>query len=448
LKDGILYNTKWKISLTRDLQVSIHSLNGVRPYNTNRSPNPFLGYEPEIKRLVTPYEKLPLTPELQERRWKEWRKKDSRKKVFLRLSPFTRDQTEYFYEKFEVETADVNPKNYANYEEYLNVLEEVILDNTNLVHEQIVALAAMTSFDKDLGLKSTPDSIKIRKNFFFDSLRAERQDLLKNLGLDASDLPRAPAIAIASTSATSTHISDEDAEDDDIRQAKQLSLLEQGRPSVHSANDDDDDEIRMAKELSLDYHEQRPSPGFVDVLDVEYDDDYYYFVNQSESSISGSWNDDETEVSAAPTSTSPRQDDRELQEAVDQSLLVAIQEAVKEGVSKYQNWYAGDELRGPNGFFSWLRHGQAGQQKALAFNREMECLTDKVSAITSINALLMQPSTRYHRHSLASFLLDELKQIEGTPWHNLKMNDKSMRYDQEVIKWLIIRGGVANNPSE
>ncbi|CEG55567.1 hypothetical protein [Legionella fallonii] len=105
--------------------------------------------------------------------------------------------------------------------------------------------------------------------------------------------------------------------------------------------------------------------------------------------------------------------------------------AVRDAVKKYQEWYRGDvNHRGPNGFFSWLRHGSTGQKRAV----------DLVAQITSdgadieeiLNDLLKNPSTAYHRHSLSSFLLDELSKIEGSSWYGLAPN-KTLLYDQHKV---------------
>ncbi len=109
--------------------------------------------------------------------------------------------------------------------------------------------------------------------------------------------------------------------------------------------------------------------------------------------------------------------------------------AVKNAVKKYQEWYRGKaDHRGPNGFFSWLRHGATGQRRA----------TDLVAQITRkgadiegiVNNLLKNPSTAYHRHSLSSFLLDELRELKDSTWDGLVSNEKHLYEQQKVVAHL------------
>lgn len=109
--------------------------------------------------------------------------------------------------------------------------------------------------------------------------------------------------------------------------------------------------------------------------------------------------------------------------------------AVIQAVEKYQAWYSSEaDHRGPNGFFSWLRHGSTGQRRA----------TDLVAQITRrgtdaeglVNNLLKNPSTTYHRHSLSSFLLDELGKLAGSTWYGLKCNEKLLYEQHKVVAHL------------
>lgn len=67
-----------------------------------------------------------------------------------------------------------------------------------------------------------------------------------------------------------------------------------------------------------------------------------------------------------------------------------------------------------SGFFSFLRHGKAGAAKALAFNQNIQCTTSIDDAIDLINTLLTNRNTRYHTHSLASYVLDEVNALLGS----------------------------------
>lgn len=126
-----------------------------------------------------------------------------------------------------------------------------------------------------------------------------------------------------------------------------------------------------------------------------------------------------------------------------------IKDAVIAAVKKYGQWYRKENVsdtKNPRvkikaGTFTWLRHGQKGQEKANELlNSVKDCpkncpknKTQAQAAIETINAVLMKANTRYKNHSFASFLLDELKNIKQTPWHELGYN-KGQQYSQSDLK--------------
>lgn len=124
-----------------------------------------------------------------------------------------------------------------------------------------------------------------------------------------------------------------------------------------------------------------------------------------------------------------------LEQAIQMSLeLNAIDNAVTAAVNKYKRWYNGEQThRGENGFFSWFRHGRDGQQRAQQLKTDVENAGTDEDKIQLINPLLTYTATRYHRHSLSSFLLDELKDLKDLPWEGLKPDDESNRYDQKTV---------------
>lgn len=111
------------------------------------------------------------------------------------------------------------------------------------------------------------------------------------------------------------------------------------------------------------------------------------------------------------------------------SQLIAIQNAVETAQKNYSAWYNGAKLRGANGFFSFLRHGNYGQQQALSLIQSIkDDNSDGEQAITLINDFLAAKDTRYHRHSYASFLLDQLGKIEQSCWSELTCDVQTNRY--------------------
>lgn len=114
---------------------------------------------------------------------------------------------------------------------------------------------------------------------------------------------------------------------------------------------------------------------------------------------------------------------------LNQQIIVALQQAQH----KYAEWYKQEQQhRGPNGFFSWARHSSYGQTRALTLTNKIEDCTDTQTMMDSINQFLIDSETRYYRHSFASFLLDELTQIESTHWALLRA-DASNHYDKSEV---------------
>ena len=114
---------------------------------------------------------------------------------------------------------------------------------------------------------------------------------------------------------------------------------------------------------------------------------------------------------------------------------MAISSAMNQALTNYQNWYNGQKPspRGENGFFSWLRHGSYGQARATALNDAVSHCGNADDAIAKINEFLTDGKTRYHRHSFASFMLDELSAIKDSPWDSVKFIDSSNKYDPSSL---------------
>lgn len=115
------------------------------------------------------------------------------------------------------------------------------------------------------------------------------------------------------------------------------------------------------------------------------------------------------------------------------ALLLQIKAAVDAAQTNYAAWYEGLSHRGANGFFSWMRHGSYGQNRARMFNLEILRTTSDESAIALVKNLLTDSKTRYNRHSFASFLLDTLNTISDSPWSALSLAPASGMYDKNRV---------------
>ena len=97
-----------------------------------------------------------------------------------------------------------------------------------------------------------------------------------------------------------------------------------------------------------------------------------------------------------------------------------IRLAVVCAVDKYARWYnTRSNPRGEAGWFTSWRHGKAGQEKAVELQKAIESCDTAEDMIQVIDTWLSAKSTRYHTHSLASFALDELRQIAGSKWEKM-----------------------------
>ncbi|CAM2977739.1 Dot/Icm secretion system substrate [Legionella steigerwaltii] len=126
-------------------------------------------------------------------------------------------------------------------------------------------------------------------------------------------------------------------------------------------------------------------------------------------------------------------------DALEEPELKLIKIAVHDACNNYQRWYKKEtdyqNIRGPNGFFTWLRHSQSGQDRAMNLQNEIDQIIFSADdAKSKINNLLTHSSTRYHRHSFASFLLDELRKIDS--WKNFAP-DESNHYNQVTVKSML-----------
>jgi hypothetical protein len=94
-----------------------------------------------------------------------------------------------------------------------------------------------------------------------------------------------------------------------------------------------------------------------------------------------------------------------------------ILDAALKAVNSYLEWSEkGIQHRGVNGWFTWLRHGQFGRDRANALKYSLQNNSSLQQIQTAIDDFFNKPYTRFNNHSLASFLLDELSVIENSPW--------------------------------
>ncbi len=116
--------------------------------------------------------------------------------------------------------------------------------------------------------------------------------------------------------------------------------------------------------------------------------------------------------------------------------LLRIKYAVIIAQMQYERWSKDKrnaDFRDKAGtFFSSIRHGKDGQVKANNFLNDIRQTDSVAQAIQRISDLLSDPKTRFHHHSFASFLLDEVINSEISDLRHLPESDNN-RYDREAV---------------
>lgn len=100
------------------------------------------------------------------------------------------------------------------------------------------------------------------------------------------------------------------------------------------------------------------------------------------------------------------------QEQSNPNLVALLKHSVNKANSHYQEHLAhGLHQLNESGWLSWLRHGDEGQKHAEELNDELQKLDSVESILKKLNTFFRKPDTRYHYHSLTSYLLNELNTL-------------------------------------
>ena len=90
--------------------------------------------------------------------------------------------------------------------------------------------------------------------------------------------------------------------------------------------------------------------------------------------------------------------------------LAELQKAIAEAQTKYAAYHNDGAYKRweTAGWLSFFRHGSAGQAKAVQIKDQIGQCHNLNDALDYLDSHLTNSSTRYHRHSFASYLLDEV----------------------------------------
>jgi curved DNA-binding protein CbpA len=99
----------------------------------------------------------------------------------------------------------------------------------------------------------------------------------------------------------------------------------------------------------------------------------------------------------------------------DEFSLEKLTRAITEGCDRYTRYHQSNRQslmnnrRYFNGYLSFFRHGSVGLQNAADFKMQMNTMDSLNNAVKEIVAFLTSELRAYHTHSLASYILDEVK---------------------------------------
>lgn len=136
-------------------------------------------------------------------------------------------------------------------------------------------------------------------------------------------------------------------------------------------------------------------------------------------------------------------------ETINSPSQVTVQQfkiAVQKATQRYQEWYGlsyfdkimGNKCaayRGRAGFFTGLLHTHQGQVYAQSFNSQIQNNTSSnIDHFVKMTLeFLTEKNRNYNAHSYASFLIDELRQVNGLSYFSQLACNKESRYQKNVL---------------
>ncbi|STY28568.1 Uncharacterised protein [Legionella wadsworthii] len=110
-----------------------------------------------------------------------------------------------------------------------------------------------------------------------------------------------------------------------------------------------------------------------------------------------------------------------VHESSNPEWLKVIQCCISEAWRHYKNYYVrGINTRQPNGWLSWWRHGNEGQERAEIFKKEVEAINNLDQLMKYIGLFFEDPDIRFENHSFASYLFEEFNRLLRGPEYQFK----------------------------
>lgn len=156
----------------------------------------------------------------------------------------------------------------------------------------------------------------------------------------------------------------------------------------------------------------------------------------SDSSLFTSAKEEKTEEEASSVSLS--NDKKKVEENSSKSIWTELIAALSRAVDNYTNKKKeGTTPSEAYGWFSWLRHGKAGEDKAGGLASEARTTSTVGSLLTLLHHFFADSTTRYNNHSLAPYVMDELNKL--LVQYALKPFILSLGAQYDLSSWLHIK---------
>ena len=88
----------------------------------------------------------------------------------------------------------------------------------------------------------------------------------------------------------------------------------------------------------------------------------------------------------------------------------------------------------PLGFFTRIRHGKTGYNKAKKLLGNISNCNSRQDVMDTLEGFFNEKNRRFHKNSLSSFILDELKENNQAPWINIEVDKEKNRYNPDEVK--------------
>ncbi|HAT8637463.1 TPA: hypothetical protein JBD08_01565 [Legionella pneumophila subsp. pneumophila] len=142
----------------------------------------------------------------------------------------------------------------------------------------------------------------------------------------------------------------------------------------------------------------------------------------------------EGEVSSVSLSNDKKKVEDNSSASIWTELIAALSRAVDNYTKKKMEGTTPGEAYG---WFSWLRHGKAGEDKAGGLASEARTTSTVESLLTLLHHFFADSTTRYNNHSLAPYVMDELNKL--LIQYALKPFILSLGSQYDLNSWLHIK---------